>query len=197
MYVKICGLRTPEDVTTAVEAGADAVGFVLSQSSPRRVPLRGAAALANRAPDEVDTVLVVHDVTWQEAVAAAEQARVDVLQLHGSYSAEDVEGAVAAFPRVWHASTLEAQEAVQGVEAVLLDSPRPGSGERWDLSALAGREPDGRWILAGGLTPGTVAAALAQVHPWGVDVSSGVERERGIKDHDAIRAFVAAARAAQ
>ena len=80
------------------------------------------------------------------------------------------------------------------VRADNLDAPLAGSGHRWDLSALADQRPEGRWLLAGGLAPDNVAAAIHQASPWGVDVSSGVESSRGVKDPELIRKFVAAAR---
>ena len=195
MYVKICGLRHGADARTAVEAGADAVGIVLSSSSPRAATEAEARDVIG-ASGSADTVLVVHDVTIDEAVAAAQRVGVDVLQLHG-YSEDDVRAAVAGFPRVWRAVSAPKGEnsgASLGEEAKLFDSAVPGSGERWDLEDLEAR-PEGRWLLAGGLNPDNVAEAIADAHPWGVDVSSGVEVSRGVKDQALIRAFVAAAKA--
>lgn len=195
MFVKICGLKTVADVQTAIEAGADAVGFVLSQTSPRAISSDTASELASVAEGHAVRVLVVHDVTIDEAVQAGREIGVDVLQLHG-YSESDVREAVATFPRVWRATSADhgpLRAGVYGEEALLVDSHTPGSGEVWDHSALTSR-PEGRWLLAGGLTPGNVADAIAALEPWGVDVSSGVEAERGVKDHNLIRRFVAAAR---
>ena len=83
-----------------------------------------------------------------------------------------------------------------GEDMLLLDSPVAGSGQRWDLSLLEGARPRGHWLLAGGLTAENVAGAIDAARPWGVDVSSGVESSRGVKDHDRIREFVSAARTA-
>ncbi|RYZ26791.1 MAG: phosphoribosylanthranilate isomerase, partial [Propionibacteriaceae bacterium] len=80
-----------------------------------------------------------------------------------------------------------------GEEVLLLDAPKPGSGERWDLSDLADRAPDGTWLIAGGLSPANVREAVEAVRPWGVDVSSGVETAPGEKSSELIRAFVEAA----
>lgn len=199
VFAKICGLRTAGDVAAAVAAGADAVGFVLSRSSPRALDPESIAALAAGVPRGTATVLVAHDRPAAEAARMAADAGIDVLQLHGGhYDAAAFAAAAAILPRVWRAVSLAEGPPLAvgalGEEALLLDSPLAGSGDRWDLSALAGRRPVGSWLLAGGLDPSNVAAAIAQAAPWGVDVSSGVESSRGVKDHGLIRAFLAAAR---
>ncbi|MFT4188407.1 MAG: phosphoribosylanthranilate isomerase [Aeromicrobium sp.] len=197
LFVKICGLRTSADVDAAVEAGADAVGFVLSATSPRAVDVDTARALVAHAAGRATTVLVVHDVTAAEAVEAARTVGVDVLQTHG-YRADDT-AELNQFPRVWRAVSLAKEPrprvGAHGEELLLLDSPRAGSGERWDLGALADADLDGPWLLAGGLAPDNVAQAVAEARPGGVDVSSGVESAPGVKDHALIATFVANARA--
>lgn len=195
MFIKICGLRTVADVEAAAAAGADAMGVVLSSSSPRAVAPEQAHELVAAAARRLTTVLVVHDVTIEEAIDRARQIGVDVLQLHGYSEAAD-RLAARELPRTWRAVAATAGRAVvgeHGEEALLLDSPTPGSGQRWDLADLDAR-PQGRWLLAGGLSPDNVAAAIRGADPWGVDVSSGVEATRGTKDHDLIHRFVAAAR---
>lgn len=199
MFVKVCGLRTPEAARVAVEAGADAIGVVFSAKSPRRVDEDEARAVIAAVRGQVDTVLVTNDLDAEEAARIATRIGADVIQLHGpAYAADDF--ARAGFPRMWRATSLADDTAPAtgafGEEALLLDAPKPGSGERWDLAPLAARAPEGRWLLAGGLSPDNVAEAIRTVRPWGVDVSSGVESAPGVKDHDLIRAFVAAARAA-
>lgn len=197
MFIKICGLGTVEDVEVVAQAGADAMGVVLSRTSPRALEPQRARELVAAAAGRLTTVLVVHDVTIAEAVDRAREIGVDVLQLHG-YSEADARLAARELPRTWRAVPAAAGPAVvgeHGEEALLLDSPTPGSGERWDLGTLGGA-PEGRWLLAGGLAPDNVAAAIREVRPWGVDVSSGVEASRGTKDHALIRRFVEAARSA-
>lgn len=196
MFIKICGLGTVEDVEAAAEAGADAMGIVLSSTSPRALEPERARDLVAAAEGRLTTVLVVHDVTIAEAVDRARETGVDVLQLHG-YNAVDARLAARELPRTWRAVAAAEGPAVvgeQGEEVLLLDSPTPGSGERWDPSLVAAR-PQGRWLLAGGLAPDNVAAAIRELRPWGVDVSSGVEASRGTKDHALIHRFVEAARA--
>ncbi|WP_067712568.1 phosphoribosylanthranilate isomerase [Nocardia yamanashiensis] len=199
VFVKVCGLSSIGDVETAVAAGADAVGFVLSRTSVRAVEPALVKELAGSVPAEVDSVLVVHDVSAEEGARVALEVGVDVLQLHGRYTKADFEAAAALGVRLWRATSLKDEPDLRvgafGEEVLLLDSPKAGSGQRWDLSALTAARPTGRWLLAGGLAPGNVREAIAQAQPWGVDVSSGVESSPGVKDHDLIRAFLTAARA--
>lgn len=201
MYVKICGLSTIESARTALDAGADAVGVVMSRRSRRTVSAAVARELASFVGGAADVVLVVDELPAAEAAAVAGGIGADVVQLHGAgYSPDDVTTAAAAGLRVWRATSVTSADEVAagswGEEALLLDSPDPGSGRRWDFAVLAGRPLPGRWMLAGGLDPENVAEAVASARPWGVDVSSGVESAPGIKDLDRIRAFVEAAKTA-
>nr|WP_132994134.1 phosphoribosylanthranilate isomerase [Gordonia zhaorongruii] len=201
MYVKVCGLTRPETVDVAVDAGADAVGVVMNRTSARAVDSATARTVVAQAAGRVDTVLVVNDMPAADAAAIAVDLGFDVLQLHGSYGEADFASAARIIPRLWRATSLANDPPLQvgayGEESLLLDAPRPGSGERWDLSALAERGVGGRWLLAGGLHPGNVADAIAQARPWGVDTSSGIESSPGVKDHVLVRAFIAAARSAE
>ncbi|MFB9313999.1 phosphoribosylanthranilate isomerase [Nocardioides plantarum] len=198
-FVKICGLSTPADVDAAVEAGADAVGFVMSSRSPRHVTPALATTLVDHVAGRALTVLVTNDLPVDEAVTQAVATGVDVLQLHGpAYDAGAFAVAAEAGVRTWRATSLaqdpHPRTGSHGEDALLLDSPVPGSGHRWSAADLTTR-PTGRWLLAGGLDPDNVAAAVAELAPWGVDVSSGVESSRGVKDHTAVQRFVAAVRA--
>ncbi|HEY1134213.1 MAG TPA: phosphoribosylanthranilate isomerase [Nocardioides sp.] len=205
VFVKICGLDTVATVRAAVAAGADAVGVVMSAGSPRdrsaeeaRVLLGAAAEAAGEADRDVATVLVVSTTPAVDAARTALDVGASVLQLHGRYAAADVTAARTVLPRVWRATSLRDESAPRvgawGEEVLLLDAPVPGSGERWDTSGVAGLALEGRWLLAGGLSPANVADAVRDVRPWGVDVSSGVESARGVKDPELVRAFVARAR---
>jgi len=199
MFVKVCGLRTSADVATATDSGADAVGFVLTRS-PRQVTAAGARRLAAGVPGSVLTVGVLAGIGAAEAARLAREAGVDAVQLHGRYPREAFAALAAEGMRLIRATPLdedtELTVGAYGEELLLLDSPAAGSGQRWDLSRLGRSRPQGRWLLAGGLDPASVGAAIATARPWGVDVSSGVESASGVKDHGLIRAFVAAARAA-
>lgn len=193
MFVKICGLRTPADVDVAVSAGADAVGFVFS-TSPRQVsPATARSLVAVAGP--VLTVGVFLGTPAAEVRAIAEATGIGAVQLHGDYP-KDAFTALAD-PR-WQLiravpySAPDLRVGAYGDNMLIVDAPRAGSGKAWDYESVAGL--DGQWLLAGGLTPASVAAACRAARPRGVDVSSGVESSRGVKDHDLIRAFVAAAR---
>ncbi|HWO62505.1 MAG TPA: phosphoribosylanthranilate isomerase [Umezawaea sp.] len=196
MYVKLCGLRTEADVAVAVDAGADAVGFVFTRSA-RQVDLDTAKRLVAAVPAGVLTVGVFAGVPAAEAGSLAVAAGVGAVQLHGDYPREAFAELADLPVDLVRATALRADTDLRvgayGERYLLLDSPVPGSGHRWELDALATR-PDGPWLLAGGLDVANVADAVARARPWGVDVSSGIESSRGVKDHGLMRDFVAAAR---
>jgi phosphoribosylanthranilate isomerase len=193
MFVKVCGLRTLEDVDVAVSSGADAVGFLFA-ASPRQVDPATARELAETAGSTL-TVGVFHKQPVDEVRAIAEATGIKAIQLHGDYP-KDAFTALAD-PR-WQLiravpySAPDLRVGAYGDHLLLVDAPKGGSGESWDYTSVANL--DGQWLLAGGLTPDTVSAAIQTSGTWGVDVSSGVEASRGVKDHALIRAFVAAAR---
>lgn len=125
----------------------------------------------------------------------AEESGVRGVQLHGEEGPEDF-AALRAEGRTLLRATAERVRRCgeYGEDLLLLDAPDPGSGKPWNWGAADFTAPEGRWLLAGGLNPGNVREALAATGAWGVDVSSGVERERGVKSPELIRAFVEAAR---
>jgi len=198
MFVKVCGTTSEEDALLAVAMGADAVGFVFAPSARQISPGR-AADIVKRLPREVLTVGVFRDEAPPRVVEIVNTAGLRAAQLHGHetleqahYVRERVPLLIQAFPAgdPGLARVLEYK-----ADALLLDAATPGSGQVFDWSMA--EVPDGiRLILAGGLTPANVAAAIAAVHPWGVDVASGVEASPGRKDPVKVRAFVAAAKAA-
>lgn len=203
MYVKICGLREPEHATLAASLGADAIGVVMAKGSPRDASsgeARAVLAAARAEAPGIDTVLVVSGIPAGEAAELAAELGFDVLQLHGDYSAAEVAAARDRLPRVWRATSLRADPELRagdfGEERLLVDGSIAGSGERWDLSGIAAHDLGPEWILAGGLSPGTVGEAIRVAGPWGVDVSSGVESSRGHKDPGLIRDFITRAKAA-
>ncbi|MFD9948384.1 phosphoribosylanthranilate isomerase [Nonomuraea sp. NPDC059023] len=194
MYVKICGLSEEEHVRTAVEAGADAIGLVLTHS-PRRVTPERAAELAALVPPHVLTVGVFKGEDPDTVRAAALTAGVRAIQLHGVHPHSDFTALKDLGLTLVRAVAADADLrcGAYDEDLLLVDAPRAGAGEPWDWSAVRGR-PTGRWLLAGGLTPENVRAAVAAAAPWGVDVSSGVEVARGVKDSALIRAFLTSAR---
>lgn len=195
--MKICGLREPEHVMAAVEAGADAIGFVLTRSSRRVTPAR-ARELASEVPSHVLTVAVFAGETSGQVREAALESGVRAVQLHGDHPHEDFTALKDLGVTLIRAGAAGADLRCGAFDEDLLivDAPRPGSGEPWDWSAVRGR-PEGRWMLAGGLDPSNVTEAIAAARPWGVDVSSGVETAPGVKDAGLIRNFLAAARSAR
>ncbi|MEM8787772.1 MAG: phosphoribosylanthranilate isomerase [Pseudomonadota bacterium] len=208
--VKICGLRTADTVAAAVTAGADYLGFTFVTGSPREVSVADAAALSADVPAGVVKVGLVVDPSDAFLRALTQAVPLDMLQLHGEEPPARVRDVRARFGLpvmkavgVADAADLDtAAEAAQAADRLLLDARPPagsdlpgGNGLSFDWRILTGRAWPVPWMLAGGLTPDTVAEALRVSRAPGVDVSSGVERARGVKDPDLIRAFVAAARA--
>lgn len=198
MFVKVCGLSTPESIREAVDAGADAVGFVLT-ASPRVVSPAQVHQLLSEVPDGVAAVGVFRHEPTADAVAIARAAGLGWIQLHGDRTPEDVKTAHDAGMKVIRAVTMDdAPDAFTswGEELLLIDAAVPGSGEAWDYGSVRAKGLEGRqWLLAGGLDPANVAEAARAAGAWGVDVSSGVELSRGVKDVAKIRAFVTAAKA--
>lgn len=200
MFVKVCGLSTPESVREAVDAGADAVGFVLT-ASPRVVSPSQAASLLAGVPHSVSPIGVFRDEPVTDAIAIARAAGLEWIQLHGARSRTDVETVHDAGMKLVRAITMGASPDEfedWGEDLLLIDAAVPGSGESWDYASVAALPVlEGRnWVLAGGLEAANVGQAAAAAHAWGVDVSSGVEASRGVKDLAKIRAFVNAAKAA-
>jgi phosphoribosylanthranilate isomerase len=197
MFVKVCGLSTRESIREAVDAGADAVGFVLT-ASPRVVSPAQVHQLLNEVPDGVAAVGVFRHEPTADAVAIARAAGLAWIQLHGDRTPEDVKTAHDAGMKVIRAVTMhDAPDAFAswGEEMLLIDAAVPGSGEAWDYGSVRAKGLEGRqWLLAGGLDPANVAEAARAAGAWGVDVSSGVEVSRGVKDLAKIRAFVTAAK---
>lgn len=202
--VKICGVRDVETAWVAAEAGADAVGLVFADGSPRTVDPDGARGIMFSLPPMVSSVGVIVDRSVAQFCELEEKCPCELWQLHGD---EDEQTARACGPGVIKAIAFDADRiadelkrwgGVAEVSALLIDGPRAGSGEPIDWSALraaldaAGDLPP--VILAGGLTPDSVAEAVRVVRPWCVDVSSGVESSRGVKDPALIRAFCEAVR---
>ena len=189
MFVKICGITRAVDADAAVAAGANAIGFVFWPNSPRRVAIDVAKRIAAAVP--VTTVGVFVDQPADEVNEIAETVGLGVVQLHG---AETVDYARTMTRPVWKALTLDAAfDAWPAEVMVLLDAHDParkgGTGTTIDwkrASAIAKRRPV---LLAGGLKPENVGDAVAIVHPYGIDVSSGVEAAPGIKDPERIKAL--------
>ncbi len=210
--IKICGLTREQDVDAAVEAGADAVGFVLYAKSPRHVSVERAAELARRLPPFVTPVLLFVNAPLDEVHAATAQVPAAMLQFHGDESPQQCREAAAGHPWLRAARIPLAQDSTfdllefaahySQANALLLDAHVEGyggAGRTFPWSRLP-TSVSCHAVLSGGLTPANVADGIAQVRPrfrsLAVDVSSGVEASKGIKDAGLIHRFVAAVRAA-
>ncbi|MDG1845770.1 MAG: phosphoribosylanthranilate isomerase [Acidimicrobiales bacterium] len=197
MFVKICGITNEEDALLAVAVGADAVGFVFAPS-PRQVSMNRVAEIVRRLPPDIMTVGVFRNEIPDRVISIVNNTGLMAAQLHGFESQDHVKEVKAEVRTVFKA-VVAGSEAFQtaatfGADAILVDSEEPGSGDVFDWQ-MAENAPQGvPLILAGGLTPDNVFEAIAKVQPWGVDVSSGVERSSGVKDPILVRAFVQAAR---
>lgn len=200
--IKICGLTREEDVDAAVEAGADAIGLVFYARSPRHVPLARARALARRLPPFVVPVGLFVNATAAEIAAACEAIPGLLLQFHGDEAPEDCAAAGRPYLRAARMSAaldlLHFAHRYADAQALLLDAHVEGyggGGKVFDWSLIPPSVPL-PVVLSGGLTPANVTDGILQVRPWAVDVSSGVESAKGIKDPVAIRRFCEAVREA-
>lgn len=202
MFVKVCGTTSEEDALLAVAVGADAIGFIFAPS-PRQVAPQLAADIAKRLPREVLTVGVFRDQVPSQVVEIVNHAGLRGAQLHGHESPDDTRYVASRVPftiKAFGAGDVAIKQAADyGAHAVLLDAPSPGSGQVFDWRLAEGVRDGSRLVLAGGLDPSNVAAAIERVRPWGVDVASGVELDEcpGRKDPVRLRAFVEAAKAAE
>ncbi|MBF8747990.1 phosphoribosylanthranilate isomerase [Pseudomonas putida] len=200
---KICGITRIEDALAAADAGADAIGFVFYAKSPRAVDVRQARAIIAELPPFVTTVGLFVNASRCELNEILEVVPLDLLQFHGDETPADCEG----FHRPWikalrvrPGDDLEAAcQLYGGAQGVLLDTyvagVPGGTGEAFDWSLVpAGLSKP--VILAGGLSAGNVGQAIAQVRPYAVDVSGGVEQSKGIKDAAKIDAFIRAVKQA-
>jgi len=200
VFVKICGITDPADAQAAADAGADAVGLNFT-TSRRRVTVEQARAIVGALPDHVLAVGVFRDHLADEVIDIVAEAGLGAAQLHGSESVATSRRVHAAVPVLYRAMSASdpalAEIDAHGADVVLLDAPVPGGGVPFDWTLVGDLTARHRVLLAGGLRPENVADAVAAVRPWGVDVASGVEREPGRKDHDAMRRFIDAARTAE
>jgi phosphoribosylanthranilate isomerase len=199
VLVKICGITSEADALLAVGLGADAVGFVFAPS-PRQVAAQAVRRIIERVPPEILTVGVFRNEARSRVVDIVNGIGLRAAQLHGDETAEDTRWVAARVPVTIKAFPAGHRNIARiddyGVETVLVDAQSPGSGEVFDWRLAEGVVDPARLIVSGGLRADNVADAIAHLHPYGVDVSSGVESEPGRKDPRKVRAFVMAARAA-
>ena len=194
-FIKMCGLRDEATVDRAVQLGVDAVGFVFARS-PRQVTPEVAAQLRQRVPEGVLAIGVFTGIGIADIVSTARTAGIDVVQVHDLRSADEVAALHDAGLRVVRAlNTGSSGDPATGFgeDLLLVDGAVAGAGVAWDWQDRS-LLPSGQWILAGGLDPDNVAHALDASAAWGVDVSSGIESSRGVKDPERMAAFVTAVR---
>ena len=205
--IKICGLRDEQHVDVSINAGADALGFVLYPPSVRAISLELFAKLTRRVPAFVSTVALFVNPTKQEVDSALSTARIDLLQFHGN----EPETFCASFGRPYVKALavdesfdlLQWEEQYASAAALLLDTPSAGHGGsgktfNWQLINTTNKPSATapRLVLSGGLTAANVADAIRAVRPFAVDVSSGVEVSRGVKSSELIQNFCRAVRLA-
>jgi phosphoribosylanthranilate isomerase len=220
-WVKICGITNLEDALTAVEAGADALGFVFYPNSPRKIDAHDARNIVAKLPPSLETVGVFVQQTLEQINETAQQAGLSAVQLHGYESSAKqmvkvgnpypqklfiALSAPVLFAQQCSLSGLELRpEAKKHIRGIFLDSgsmEQPGgTGKTFDwtravpIASMIRKEFN--LVVAGGLNPDNVAEAIDILKPWGVDVSSGVETKPGKKDARKVRAFINRAREAQ
>lgn len=203
--VKICGITNAADAEAAIEFGADALGFNFFRGSKRYVPLEAAYEWMAKLPAEIAKVAVVVEPNLDEAVSLGLLPFITSLQLHGRETLDFCRKLAEEGIRFAKALPVTTPDSLRDLprfftRTVVLDSARTGefggSGRTfpWEIAReFVEANPDLRVILAGGLTPENVAAAVSAVRPFGVDVTSCVESSQGRKDHGLLRAFIAAA----
>jgi len=198
MWVKVCGLTRTPDVAAAVEAGADAVGFVAYAGSPRYAPVEAIATLARGVP--ITRIVLTVDVDVDAALEIVRATGVDGIQPYGQHAAD-----VSAAARSGGLMVLRPVTAAPNLDLPVHDGAIPlvdtsdeslhgGTGRTFDWSLV--RDIGRSFVLAGGLGPDNVAAAIAATRPWGVDASSRLEVEPGVKDAGKVAAFIQEAKQA-
>ncbi len=197
MFVKICGITCVEDALLATALGADGVGFVFAPSG-RKVAAPAVEDIVRQLPHEMMTVGVFRDQGREQVVKTVNGIGLRAAQLHGHESPEDCRWVAERVPvtiRALRAGSSDLERFDEfGADILLLDSQEPGSGQVFDWTLASEIPSNRRVVLAGGLDPGNVGRAIQLLDPFGVDVSTGVERELGLKDPRLMRAFIEAAR---
>ncbi len=200
--VKICGLKDSDNLRAAIEAGADFVGFVFFEGSPRNIDFHTAANLRQLTPETVKAVGLFVDPTDEQLEKFAIGLKLDMIQLHGDETPDRVMEIKRKFGiRVMKAIRVGDKKDLQQIEQfqpvadwllfdVKVEGEHGGTGQSFDWSLLRRRKFEKPWMLSGGLNAGNVSSALGILRPKAVDVSSGVESERGVKDAAKIRAFI-------
>jgi phosphoribosylanthranilate isomerase len=198
--VKICGITRKQDAQVAVDAGVDAVGLVFYEKSPRFVSKAQAAEISQLIPAFISRVALFKDADENIVQSVLQQVEIDLIQFHGSETVDFCEQFDRPYIKALGMNSAECDvnylissaKKYQSAKALLLDGHAPGeaggTGETFDWSSIA--EINKPVVLAGGLTADNVKQAIEIVHPFAVDVSSGVESSPGIKDKEKVAAFM-------
>ena len=193
LWIKICGIRSVADIEAAVAAGADALGFVFYEPSPRHLGVAAARALQAAVPAHVERVAVFLHPSQVEVDAVVDAVQPDWVQT----DLQDLDGLrLPPDQRVLPVLRKIGSEPLFDGSRVMLDGGASGAGVRADWTTARALASRCELVLAGGLDAGNVAEAIRTVRPFGVDVSSGVEHARGVKDPARVRDFISAARSA-
>ncbi|MEW6108658.1 MAG: phosphoribosylanthranilate isomerase [Nitrospirota bacterium] len=201
--VKICGITNLDDAMAAVDFGADALGFVFFKDSPRYVSIKTASEIIKNLPSFTTTIGVFANEAPENIGNVVSMTSLDIVQLHGDESPEmcNCSRRIIKAIRVKSLESLEPLKKYKNlVSAFLLDTYTPnilgGTGQifNWDIAIEA--KQFGKIILAGGLTPDNISDAIIRVDPYAVDVSSGIERAKGKKDHKKMKLFIERAKSA-
>lgn len=201
LKIKICGITNLDDARAAADAGADALGFMFYEPSPRCVAIETAAEISRQLSPFILRVGVFVNPSPDLVIAAIKHCNLNLLQFHGDEPSDFCQGFGVMNMKAFRIKDADSLKQLEGfhANAFLLDSyvagKQGGTGEKfnWDL-AIKAKKFGKPIFLAGGLTPENVAEAVRKVEPFGIDVSSGVEQSPGKKDHQKIRAFIQAAR---
>ena len=210
-WIKICGTTSLEDALSSIEAGADALGFIFAPSKRRILP-ENAQKIIRQLPQNIEKIGVFQDAGPMVICQVVREVELTGIQMHGegefppevySYLPEDRRDGLRKIKTVivWEGFELrfDSYAAVPGVVDAWLFDSGAGSGQTFDWQSARAKlgERQGKFIVAGGLTPENVGDAIRTFSPWGVDVVTGVEREPGRKDPEKLKAFVAAVRRAE
>jgi phosphoribosylanthranilate isomerase len=194
--VKICGITSREDALQAVEAGADALGFVFHEASPRHLSREQAAAIINALPPFIQAIGLFVNAEVEYVNATADLCRLDLVQLHGDEAPDYCEMIRRRVIKAFRVRDITSLDPIKNyrVAGMLLDAFSPkaygGTGRTFNWEVAMKAEKYGPVILAGGLTPDNVGMAIEKVSPYGVDVSSGVEIAPGRKDPEKVSEFI-------
>lgn len=194
--VKICGITRPEDGLAAVQHGADAIGLVFFEQSPRAIDIDAACAIVREIPAFVTITGLFVNPEREYVQAVLDKVSIDLLQFHGNETQESCTGFGRRYIKAISMKNKDATESIQqysDAAGILLDAYHPdlhgGTGKTFDWDTIP-TDLKAPVVLAGGLDAGNIADAIRQVRPYAVDVSSGVELEKGLKDESRIAAFM-------